>query len=141
VFLAGLLVLVLPSALRGQEALSIRMNPGPASHLDRVTFDLLGLSAAELGAMAADPGFQASSGRLFRVLIDDRPIGHPGGRARVAGRYRILGSVLRFTPDAPIGRPPLRYRVEVEIGRLPSARAQPRTMRAWFTPPPRSATQ
>lgn len=128
---------ILPLVCLGApDALAVRMNPGPAPHLERVSFDLVGLDSRQLASFrTAAPGAASARPSLsFRVLWEEPPLGSGPPERVVRGTYRVVGSVVRFTPFEPIGPPPRRYRVLVE--RPTEHGVAARRIEAWFTPPP-----
>lgn len=119
---------------------TVRMNPGPADQLDRVTFDLLGQDADEGQASARRPGPPTDPRPGFSLTLDDprRSAGDP--EPTLPGSYRRLGAVWRFTPEKPIGPPPRRYHVWVDLSERQARSGRGEApMEAWFTPPPRPA--
>jgi hypothetical protein len=121
----------------GEEPPTIRMNPGPDGHLERVTFDVDGLPAADLAALAKVTWSRREWSDLLHVSADDRPATAPGpGTAPpLAGAYRVVGRVLRFTPEAP-PEDARRYRAVIDPSRLPGrAAASGGTIEALFDPP------
>ncbi len=113
------------------EAPVIRLS-GKGDADPRAAFEVSGLDAANLRALASarwEPGRWAE---LFAVYVDDGASGR-GDRPPVLGSYRVAGDRLRFEPRFPLS-PGVRYRAVFEPSRLPHA-AGPVAVVAAFTIP------
>jgi hypothetical protein len=132
---AAWLALVVGCAAPGDAIPTIRMNPGPDDHLERVTFDVVGLDPGDLAALTRVRWSVREWSVLFRVSAEDRTAAASGPARPLAGTYRVAGRALRFIPEAPLGRG-LRYRAAFDAsrlpGRLPGSAA---TIEALFSPP------
>jgi hypothetical protein len=114
------------------------MNPGPAGRLEHVTFDVVGLEAADLAALGKVRWSAQEWAALFRVSADDRPASERGSGPALTGSYRLVDRVLRFTPEAPL-EPATRYRAVFDASRLPGrAPGSDGTMETLFAPPPKA---
>jgi hypothetical protein len=83
----------------------------------RAAFEVSGLDAANLRALASARWEPDRWAALFAVYVDDRAP-RRGDRPPVLGSYRVTGDRLRFEPRFPLA-PGVRYRALFEPSRLP----------------------
>jgi hypothetical protein len=105
----------------------------PTVRLNRGTFDVEGLAADDLAALAKVKWTAAEWNAVLAVHVENNAAG-PDGPPAVFGTYRVEDGVLRFEPRFPPS-PGLRYRVTFNPSKLPGHDAKERTVTAEFAIP------
>jgi hypothetical protein len=112
------------SACRSSEPATARSDTPPRIELTRIsadlaTVDVVGLSPADLSALAASALTHDDWTAMLRVTVSDTD---GADRPAVLGTYTVGDGVLRFTPRFPFdpGQP---YNVRLDPSRLPSPSA------------------
>jgi hypothetical protein len=114
VLLAALAVAADPGPAKGP---TIRLVPGSAAN-PKAAFEVSGLDAANLRALAEARWTAERWAALFAVYVDDGSPGGRDGRPAVLGSYAVKDGVLRFGPRFPPA-PGVRYRAVLDPSRLP----------------------